>query len=857
MIPVNLRMRNFMPYRGEAQSLSFAPIHTACISGDNGAGKSSVIDAITWALWGKSRAKSDDDLIHQGENEAEVEFDFNAGGQLYRVIRRHARPKGRRTSGQSSLDLYIYNSDIFLPVTSDRIRQTEDKIKSILHMDYDTFINSAYLRQGHADEFTRQDPAKRKEVLASILGLEVYDSYEECAKGKSKDAQQYKLHIVTSISDIENKLIQKPKMETEFVQAEERYKTISSDIHTAENKLKQLRQEGQRLAGVKAQLEQLNTSIKRTSEDLQRKTEKYQASQQRIKEYKTLLAHQTEIESSYQQLQKVTNQCEEMDQQMRQIFRLREECKPYENTCNEHKNKLILDREIIEKQIKEYKTKAEQIPELKSKQQELSHKRQVLAQTEKDLGHSNKALRSCEADLSHLYNDIKRIQQDIAEIEEKQHLLAETKSEIICPLCESDLSSGRLELVQSKYSADKAIKLHAIDKNNKAAAELNAQLNDDKSNLSQREENYKKDASALDRQEERITQALNEANDAVIKMQDTNTQLETIIKQMATQDYAHAEREELTRIEAKIAALYYDEKRHDELQKEKQRLHGSEKQKHDLDEAIIRLQQEQESATTYAEDITAIQKQQMQDSQVHQQLTQQLEKLANLQQELLHAENSFQQQATEQQVAREQVAIFKEKLAQLTEMEKHSSEKLKELSLIAENESLYKQMSQIFGKKGIQAMLIETALPEIESEANHLLGRMTDGRMTLTFETQQATKKGDVAETLDIKIADELGTRNYEMFSGGEGFRIDFAVRIALSRLLARRAGAPLPTLIIDEGFGTQDTDGIEKLKESINSIKDDFQKILVITHIEELKDAFPVRMNIVKDVEGSRIEVS
>ena len=74
-------------------------------------------------------------------------------------------------------------------------------------------------------------------------------------------------------------------------------------------------------------------------------------------------------------------------------------------------------------------------------------------------------------------------------------------------------------------------------------------------------------------------------------------------------------------------------------------------------------------------------------------------------------------------------------------------------------------------------------------------------------------------------------------------------------------AGAPrrgaLPTLIIDEGFGTQDADGIEKLKEAINSVQDDFQKILVITHIDELKDAFPTRIDVVKTAEGSTIEVS
>ena len=112
-------------------------------------------------------------------------------------------------------------------------------------------------------------------------------------------------------------------------------------------------------------------------------------------------------------------------------------------------------------------------------------------------------------------------------------------------------------------------------------------------------------------------------------------------------------------------------------------------------------------------------------------------------------------------------------------------------------------------------------------------------------------------ETLDINISDELGTRNYEMFSGGEAFRINFAIRIALSKLLARRAGAPLPTLVIDEGFGTQDSAGLEKLKEAINSIYDDFDKILVITHVDELKDAFPARIDVIKTAQGSTISMS
>ena len=153
-------------------------------------------------------------------------------------------------------------------------------------------------------------------------------------------------------------------------------------------------------------------------------------------------------------------------------------------------------------------------------------------------------------------------------------------------------------------------------------------------------------------------------------------------------------------------------------------------------------------------------------------------------------------------------------------------------------------------------MIIEAALPELEAEANDLLARMTDDRMRLRIATQRERVSGGLAETLDLEIADELGTRAYELYSGGEAFRINFAIRIALSKLLARRAGAQLRALFIDEGFGSQDEDGRDKLVDAINRIKSDFDLILVITHIDELRDAFPVHLLVEKTAAGSQVSI-
>lgn len=92
--------------------------------------------------------------------------------------------------------------------------------------------------------------------------------------------------------------------------------------------------------------------------------------------------------------------------------------------------------------------------------------------------------------------------------------------------------------------------------------------------------------------------------------------------------------------------------------------------------------------------------------------------------------------------------------------------------------------------------------------------------------------------------------------SGGEAFRVNFAIRLAISKLLTHRAGAKLQFLVIDEGFGSQDAPGRARLVEAIDAIKNDFEKILVITHIEELKEEFPVRIEVSKNAAGSSFEI-
>jgi DNA repair protein SbcC/Rad50 len=174
---------------------------------------------------------------------------------------------------------------------------------------------------------------------------------------------------------------------------------------------------------------------------------------------------------------------------------------------------------------------------------------------------------------------------------------------------------------------------------------------------------------------------------------------------------------------------------------------------------------------------------------------------------------------------------------------------------VNKRQRIHQELQQAFGKNGIQALMIETVLPQIEAEANHILAALSNHQLNVRFITQKAGKKSDkVIDTLEIEIADSRGTRPYETYSGGEAFRINFAIRLALSRVLAQRFGGNLQTLIIDEGFGTQDAEGCDRLLSAINAIASDFACILVITHMPQLKEAFTNLIEVSKSETGSKI---
>jgi len=856
MIPIKLSMRNFMCYRDNVPPLDFNGIHTACICGDNGNGKSALVDAMTWAVWGRTRAKSDDDLVHSGGTEMEVEFDFAVGRQPYRILRKRSKPSRRGSSGRTILEFQVATEDGFKSITGNSVAQTEQKIRDTLHMDYDTFVSSAFLRQGHADEFTKQPPTRRKQVLADILGLSFYDALEGQAKELAREQEAGEVQFASAIKDITDELAQKPTYESELERAESQLSRIEEVMKEQESRLNKLRQEKESLENKKLQLEQLEKHVAETQRDLERWDELIRQHRSRLEEYEELMSQRATIEEGYTQLTEARRQSDNFNQKLGLLVKLRDNKSQLEMAIERAQASLITQHKLAQTKITELEAVSLKLPQLKDELQQIQVKLHLLSEEEEKLGKKRQTSQQLQAELRYLEASISQLKQEMEDIDGKLRLLL-TQADARCPLCETELGSEGLKLIEKNYEADKQSKSDTLALNQVQLADKKLELESLEKEASQLEIKLSQDRAAAQGKASVLSQQIAEAEAVLSRLAEERKTLAEIEEQLARKDFAIGEQKALGELEKELTELNYDSQQHEEVRHRLVGLEHYEPAKRRLEEAD-RLYTQEREALSRAEKASKELWQSLEvDNQKKQELVAELGLLPQRASDLAQAEAEHQALTTQQQQAQESVWTAKEKLQRCSELEEKKKEKERLLAEASKREKIYKDLAEAFGKKGVQALLIEMALPEVEVEANRLLARMTDNRMHVKIETQRETKKGDLQETLDINISDELGTRNYEMFSGGEAFRIDFAIRIALSKLLARRAGSPLPTLIIDEGFGTQDSDGLEKLKEAINSIQDDFDKILVITHIDELKDAFPTRIDVTKTAQGSTLQFS
>lgn len=854
MIPISLTLSGFLSYK-EKVEIDFTPFDLACIAGRNGAGKSSILDAMTWALFGRAR-KHDESVINIQSQQAVVSFTFSYEGNVYRITRTNPRGETKTVEFQLQQRGEDGQRSRWKPLTERTLRDTDQRIEDVLRLDYETFTNAAFFLQGEADQFTQLSPSDRKRILAQILGLEVWETYR-------KRAFQARKEVESDIDQLDGRLQEILQELQEEETRRERLAELESDLEQAVKARQAQEASMDHIRAIQASLQEQAKFVQTLTQQVEKGQQKLRALQERIRDRKEeketlqeIINQADEIEGDHQawkQAQKDLAEWETIAEEFREQEKLRQE--PLTEIAAE-KARLTQELNSLKQQHQKLQQTLEDIPRL---EKEAARQRELIQKTQQQLAKRDQLKEELE-EARQKQADAKaenpRLYQEMKDLEKRIHELSETDG-AACPLCGQPLSTqDRDDLISRLKAEGKELgdryreNRDILSKADQVVKDLQLQI----TQLSTAEKDLREHNSKLDRVSHRLKQIEERHEEWQAEQAPRMKEIQTILDQ---ESFAAGARETLQRINEKLKEIGYDAARHDRVREKVEQGAAIQERLQKLEKARAALSPLEREI----EDLAA-------------QVAVEEEELKNTQKELAQAQKSLQEareDAPDKEQAEQELLALKErenvlqrevgaaqqKVNILEKQKQRKTELQEEKEALQHKVSQYKQLEEAFGKNGVPALLIEQALPQIESKANQILERLSGGGMSVRFLTQREYKdssREDLKETLDIQIQDQAGVRDYEMYSGGESFRVNFAIRLALSHVLAQRAGARLQTLVIDEGFGSQDEVGRQRLIESINLIRDDFKKILVITHIEQMKDMFSTQLFVEKTPQGSQV---
>lgn len=867
MIPHTLQLKNFLSYGPEEQTISFTPYHLICLSGKNGHGKSAMLDAITWAIWGQARktignSKADDGLMHLGQKYMFVRLDFEVNGQLYRVRREYIKTKSKPLA---LLDFGILkDNDSISSLTDKTIKLTQTKIEKTIGLTYESFANSAFLKQGESNSFSKKTPRERKEILATILNLHQFDLLKKSSLEKAKTIQQQHQSHLYILEKVEEEIVSLKDVFQQSKDLETKLKELLKIEQTLKGQLQKQQESSIALSKKKQERQFLEQEQKQNDQQMKELNQKIESTKKLIhvsdsKNKAEILGQLEKEKERYTKLvEHIHAQGKKEIKQKEAYFALKEKVKE-----QEHKNQIIAEQTkqakiSLQAQQTEHKKCAEELVKIKTEIKALEDQKKKIDLEFGSLTTIEETITEQTKKYNFLYAQGAGSNQQIQDIDKQASYFAKLKSGLDCLLCEQSVNHDQQKHILGKLEQSKKEALEKLLVTKQTVTRIQQQLKE-----------LKTEKTTTENEQSKVEQI-------IFKLTEYQKQEQKLLDQQSIIS------KQISEIEQSIKSI--EDKNSTPLSENPQ------KQLKELESSIIAIQAERKDYRSYQEKISSIEQE---IKQYHQGQQQQLEQkqlikdLSILEKELIAStERSNKQKnalAKYAELMDEETALLEQKQSTMNQYEQLQGKKTDFLTskgslktkqerqkTLAKNKvhyeeiitklqrevSDYQAIAKALGKEGIQALLIEEALPEIEQEANKLLARLTNNQTQIFIESLRDLKKGGNKETLDIKIADNLGIRPYEMFSGGEAFRIDFALRIAISKLVARHAGTTLQTIFIDEGFGSQDEEGLQLIMDSIYKIQNDFAKVIIVSHLPSLKEQFPVQFLIQKKASGTQVTV-
>ena len=260
MRPQKLSLKNFMPFRvtgDQVHEVDFSQLDLFSITGPMASGKSALIDAMVWCLYGRTARYGADSkgVISTGEQTCEVALDFTLGTRWFRAVRR----TGKITdSGLSEREGEEWIQDI-----SGSARLT-NRIEDLLGLDFDSFTKTVILPQGRYAEFLTSEPKKRRELLAKVLELGVYARVADRAKlvaGQAKTRAETLRETLTQYAGLSQEHIALQK--DELSKLDQRIEQVSQQ----EKLLQSVAQQVDHVASLRSRMTELQEEVQNRNQE--------------------------------------------------------------------------------------------------------------------------------------------------------------------------------------------------------------------------------------------------------------------------------------------------------------------------------------------------------------------------------------------------------------------------------------------------------------------------------------------------------------------------------------------------------------------------------------------------------------
>lgn len=294
MIFKKLHLKNFKSYKNSKIEFNKG---ISIIVGENGAGKSSILEGISFALFKQHRARKIDELVRNGSNgDMSVELEFTSNGKDYKIIREKTS-----TGIQSSLLTKTTAKGDYMALCMGE-KEVNTQMNSILAIDSDLFLNAIYIRQGEIAELVNKTPAEKKKLIAKLLGL---DSLEKAWQN---------IHPI--IINYENALAElKGKLSTSDEFEKEREEKLAL--------LNELKEKGHKLEEDLSEVKLLRESNKSDKINMEREKEIYEnfiSSLSAEKEALTILeADNLKIQEKLEEIKQSEKQMDELENYVKKL----------------------------------------------------------------------------------------------------------------------------------------------------------------------------------------------------------------------------------------------------------------------------------------------------------------------------------------------------------------------------------------------------------------------------------------------------------------------------------------------------------------------------------------------------------